>query len=317
MIKFRTIKTSPVLIFCVLALLAVTLPFAGPRLSGAGLESLRPKFNFHGRIAFQSNLGGARGIFVLTASGVRRLTDAARPAEFPRWSPDGTRIAFSARLSVVSQIFVMDADGSNPEQVTQAEHDANELAWFPDGKKIAYTEDIRRGKVRSYKLWSVDLQTKKAERLVPEFRGSSALPEFSPAAPLLAFSGKKGPGWNIYLYDLDKKTLRSLTDSGHNCRARFSPDGTRIAYVSADADHKADIWVMNADGTGKDRLTERDETFDYFPAWSPDGKFIAFSSDVQGKSDRGRWSLFLVKVATKLVISLFDSGTRDVFPDWK
>lgn len=317
MIKIWTVKSLPARIVCGLAVLAVTLSFDGPRLSGADREPVRPKFEFRGRIAFQSNLGGARGIFILTASGVRRLTDDTRPAEFPRWSPDGTRIAFSARLKDHSQIFVMNADGSNPVQVTQAEHDANELAWFPDGKKIAYTEETRRGKARSYKLWSVDLQTKKAERLAPEFVGSSALPEFSTAAPFLAFSGKKGAGWDIYLYDLDKRTLRSLTDSGHNCRARFSPDGTRIAYVSADADHKADIWVMNADGTGKERLTERDETFDYFPSWSPDGKYIVFASDAQGKSDRGRWALFLVKVSTKRVIPLFDSGTRDVFPDWK
>jgi Tol biopolymer transport system component len=317
MIRIRMIKALPFFILGGLSLVGgMSLP-KKPSLPRADLVTLRLKFNFHGRIAFQASLGGERGIFVLTASGVRRLTDNTRPAEFPRWSPDGTCIAFSSKLEDRSQVFVMNADGSNPEQITEAEHDAVELAWFPDGKKIAYTEETRRGKVRSYKLWSIDLQTKKAERLVPEFPGSSALPEFSPSAPLLAFSGKKGVGWDIYLYDLDKKTLRSLTDSGHNCRARFSPDGTRIAYVSADADHKADIWVMNIDGSGKERLTARDETFEYFPAWSPDGKFIVFASDAQGKSDRGRWSLFLVKVSTKLVIPLFDSGTRDVFPDWK
>jgi len=73
---------------------------------------------------------------------------------------------------------------------------------------------------------------------------------------------------------------------------------------------------MNPDGTGKMRLTERDETADYFPAWSPDEEYIIFSSSLEHRIDRGNWSLFLVRVKTREIIPLLDSPGRDVFPDW-
>jgi len=65
------------------------------------------------------------------------------------------------------------------------------------------------------------------------------------------------------------------------------------------------------------RLTERDETYDYYPCWSPDGKYIVFSSSSQGHPRRGNWSLYMVKVNPKRIFPLFDSPGRDQFPDWK
>ena len=73
---------------------------------------------------------------------------------------------------------------------------------------------------------------------------------------------------------------------------------------------------MNPDGSGKTRLTERSDTSDYFPAWSPDDKYVVFCSSSGHSPRKGRWSLFLVKTATKLVTPLFDGFERALFPDW-
>ena len=61
----------------------------------------------------------------------------------------------------------------------------------------------------------------------------------------------------------------------------FSPDGTRIAFVS-NSDGNSEIYLMNADGTGVLRLT-RDLANDINPYWSPDGKKLIFTSDRTGK----------------------------------
>ncbi len=59
----------------------------------------------------------------------------------------------------------------------------------------------------------------------------------------------------------------------------WSPDGTKIAYHSWDVGERADIYVINTDGTGKTRLTHTPTLVDdWYPAWSPDGTKIAFSS---------------------------------------
>ena len=281
------------------------------------LSALKPQFEFRGRIVFQSDLDGDNEIYLLVREGVRKLTDNAWSDEFPRWSPDGRRIAFTANGSGRFQIYVMNDDGSGVVQITRSEHDAVEQGWFPDGRRIAYTEERKRAIGRSFKMFSVDLGTGRTEPLLPEFDNSNGLPDFSPDARLLAFTGKRMAGWDAFVADLGTRKIRALTEGGRACRPRFSPDGRKIVYVSSEADGKGDIWLTNPDGSDKERLTELPETYDYFPAWSPDGKYAVFASGTKHYPHQGIWSLALVKIGTKLVFPLWKSGARDVFPDWR
>jgi Tol biopolymer transport system component len=283
----------------------------------AEVAALRPQFEFRGRILFQSDLSGNNEVYLLTKDGVRNLTNDPASDEFPKWSPDGRRIAFSSNRSGRYQIYIMNEDGTNMVQATHSENDAIEQAWFPDGTKIAFTESWERTFGRSYVMYSLDLASGRTDKLLPKFVESNALPEFSPDARLLGFTGKRLAGWDVFVADLTTGESRPLTEGGAACRPHFSPDGTKIAYVSAAGDGKGDIWLMNPDGGGKERLTERPETWDYFPGWSPDGKYIVFCSGTEHYPTEGVWSLNLIKVGTKRIIPLFSSGARDVFPDWR
>jgi Tol biopolymer transport system component len=124
-------------------------------------------------------------------------------------------------------------------------------------------------------------------------------------------------GWDAFRANLSTGEIGPLTEGGKACRPRFSPDGAKIAFVSSSADGKGDIWLMGPDGAEKERLTDRPETYDYFPAWSPDGKWIVFASGTKHYPTEGVWELALVKPGTKIVVPLFRSGARDVFPDWR
>lgn len=288
-----------------------------PEAQTVDLSTLKPQFEFRGRIVFQSDLDGDNEIYLLTREGVRRLTDNTWSDEFPRWSPDGRRIAFTANGTGRYQIFVMNDDGSGLKQVTRSEHNAIEEGWFPDGRRLAFTEERKKTIGRSYKMFSVDLETGRTDPLLPEFDNSNALPDFSPDARFLAFTGKRTMGWDAFVADLTTRKVIALTEGGKACRPRFSPEGEKIVYVSSDADGKGDIWLANPDGSGKERLTELPETYDYYPAWSPDGKYAVFASGTKHYPHQGTWSLALVKIGTKRVIPLFKSGARDVFPDWR
>ena len=274
-----------------------------------------PSFSLPGRILFQSNAGGDSEIFLLTQDGVHQVTDNDWEDEFPVWSPDGTRIAFASDRRGNFDIFVMDADGTGAVAVTGTDLDEREPAWFPDGESLAYSVESKRLLRRRSALHRVDLDTGKTRRLIPGHNGPHGIAHVSPDAALVVFTGKRTMGWDVALYDARLGQVRFLEEGGKSCRARFSKDGLKLAYVSGRADGKGDIWMMSPQGEGKTRLTSRDETYDYFPSWSPDGRFVVFNSSRQ-HDHRGDWQLCLLELATGAVTLLYDSPGSDIFPDW-
>jgi Tol biopolymer transport system component len=276
---------------------------------------------FRGEIVFQSDLDGDNEIYLLAGGQVKKLTDNSWSDESPRWSPDGKTIAFTSNPAGGYEVFLMNADGAGVRQLTRGFNSRighAGLDWLPDGKKIAFTIQKKKGIFKNYKTWTIDLATQKTGELIPGYGGQMANPDFSPAGPLLLFTGKRTIGWDVAVINLRTEETRFLTEGGKGCRGVFSGDGQSIAFVSGKADGKADIWLMKADGSGQKRLTERNQTYDYFPAWSPDGAFIAFCSNAESRyAEEGDWSLMVVEAGTGKVFPLFDSPGRDVFPDWR
>jgi Tol biopolymer transport system component len=308
-----------------LSLLSLTLAFCSPEKDKSNapppsqksdLSLLKAGFPIRGSIVFQSDMDGDNEIYLLTANETRKLTDNSWSDEYPRWSPDGTRIAFTANPEGHFHIYSMNADGSGLSQITSSSNDEVEPAWLPDGTALAFTEENKNLLGKEATLRTIDLKTKNIRIFIPEFKRSHGLSDFSPTAPLAAFTGHRFIGWDVFILDIRENKYRALTEGGISCRARFSKDGRRLAYVSSRADGKGDIWSMNPDGSDDIRLTERNETYDYFPAWAPDGEHIVFCSSTQNSPKQGRWSLFLLKVGTRRVMPLFSSSARDLFPDW-
>jgi Tol biopolymer transport system component len=280
-------------------------------------QNFEPRLPFEGQIIFQSDLDGDNELYLLTKKGLKKLTDNDWQDEFPRVSPDGRWVAFSANRHGNYDIFVMAMDGSRTRRLTASPYDEGELAWTADGRKIVYTEERKRMIGRSYTLWSVDLATGQRERFLADFSGSCALPDFSRREPLLTFTGKKTMGWDIYLANLENNRIINLSENGQACRSRFSPDGRWLVYVSHEADHRGEIFIIQPDGQGKRRLTVRPETYDYFPSWSPDGRYVIFCSNARSMyAHEGDWDLYLVEVATGQVELLLATPGRDVFPEW-
>jgi Tol biopolymer transport system component len=115
------------------------------QVTNLGGFSLFPDFSPNGkRIAFSGGGPDATSddIFVVRAdgTGLVQLTSGAGNNDYPAWSPDGTKIVFISDRSGMGQVWVMNADGSNPKQLTTdlVVHD-QVPDWSPDGKKIAYS----------------------------------------------------------------------------------------------------------------------------------------------------------------------------------
>ena len=242
-----------------------------------------------------------------------RLTNNAATDDNPTFSPDGSKIAFkSNRAPQGVDIFVMDAkdeinnvtgdpgpdgNGDNLRRLTTNFVFDGEPAWSPDGSnKIAFTStrDDNFGEI--YVMDAVDI---------------------NPA---------DGNGDN-----LKRLTNNAGGDSGPN----WSPDGSKIAFTrDANPDLSVtnnDIFVMDAkdeinnvtgdpgpDGNGDNlkRLTKK-AAFDCCPAWSPDGKKIAFRSD-RGGGDTDVYVMKAKPESTKnRPKNLTKNGVPDFDPDWQ
>lgn len=272
-------------------------------------------FPLKGRIVFQSNHDGDNEICLLTADGMRKLTQNDWEDIYPLWSPDGKRIAYAADPEGNFDIYTMKEDGTDVHSLTSSPLDETDPGWYPEGKNIVYTRENKKFLRDEIALYRVDVETGQSRRVIPGYDKTHAIAHVSPQGDLLAFTGKRAVGWDVAVFNTHSREVTFLNQGGDSCRPRFSPDGKHIAYVSSRADGKGDIWVMAPDGSGKIRLTERDDTYDYFPSWSPEGRYIVFSSSTQ-HSHSGDWQIWVIEVSSRKTWLLFDSPGNDVFPDW-
>ncbi len=194
------------------------------------------------RIAYSST--GKIMVANADGSGARQLSDPeSGPYIQPAWSPDATRIAYNRGRHNRASTYVMDADGANQTRLTEDSSERRDFHWSPDGTRIVFN------------LGNAN-QTKE----------------------YLAIINADGTGLVSFAPD-DADVLEhydEVTYTSERC-PRWSPDGTRIAYVNAlDAwVDDPEIWTMDADGSNKVQLTDNPH-YDGCPRWSPDGTQILY-----------------------------------------
>jgi TolB protein len=206
-------------------------------------------------------------IYTIRVNGVdaTRLTNGTWDAE-PAWSPDGSKIAFTSRRDGRSEIYVMNADGSNPVRLTYDTLDDGSPAWSPDGTKIAFSRYRNLTGYGSYDVFVMDADGTNVVNLTNN-RGdtSSDSPTWSPDGTKIAF----GQDGGIVVMNADGTGRTSLALNFHGGGPSWSPDGTKIAYISCYA--TCNVVVVHADGSNGETIHPGNGK----PAWSRDGRWIA------------------------------------------
>ncbi len=256
-----------------------------------GPQEFRPSWEPGGeRIAFSSDLG----VVVMNP-------DAKTPRQItknnvngtPAWSPDGARVAFTSDRNGNLDIFAMDADGSNVEQLTDHEHDDYGPVWSPDGTGIVFT---RQGQVvtptntfgsSSSSLFVMDEDGANERQLTGEDFSDDFLsydpywldvdPVWSPDGTRIAFTSSRFRNAEILVVEADGSGEQRLTNNDethwHAGAPNWSPGGDQIAFTL-----HGEVYLMAADGSHQERLTFN-FTEDQRPVWSPDGTKIRFEND--------------------------------------
>ena len=241
------------------------------------------------RIAFTRTPDGWNScdIYIARAdgSGVERLTTPLRQpwcANTPAWSPDGTKIAFAAGPAGCAyspqcngqDIYLVDADGANEKRLFSFANILIRPTWSPDGANIAFECSYFAtgpGPDGLVGICAGDTAGSSVRRLVaccPE------APVWSPDGYEIAFQEGDHPGGAIGLMNSDGTNVRNLvattsSDSSYGEPA-WSPDGTRLVFTlgsfSGGVDVSTDLYVMNRNGTGLQRLTVTGDV--HHPSWS-------------------------------------------------
>jgi Tol biopolymer transport system component len=248
-----------------------------------------------GTLVFESDREGRPKIYTLDlANGrVRRLTEGSEwRDEHPRWSPDGKRITFASTRHGSFDIFVMNADGTGAERLTDHEAIEHDPTWAPDGRSIVFSGE-RDGRGELYRVWP---DTKKVDRLTAGF-DRAIMPAVSPDGRSVSYAGQTVRYFQIHVADAGGAATETvqMTSGEPACRPAWSPDGQQIAYVLGQDPSR--LGVMSVATKEARTLLSHPKLWLYYPSYSPDARHLAFS--VSPEHHRGEdWDLAVVSTAS-------------------
>jgi TolB protein len=246
-----------------------------------------PKSPPQSGILFVSNLDGNQEIYRIQPDGSERTRLTNHPAvdSDPSWSPDGTQIAFRSRRDGSSDIFIMGADGNRPFNLVNDPEDSflDEFApkWNPDGSILAiYTDrfqppigNCRQGSLGVHHLGFISLDN-------PDYFGN----------PSIVKHFDDWPG--------EQQTLG------------WAADGASLAFSSICNQENLQIFTWDRNTRSVSPLTGENYSAST-PTFSPDGRFLAFSSARDGPVD-----VYMIALETGEIRNLTNSPSMDRQPTW-
>jgi dipeptidyl aminopeptidase/acylaminoacyl peptidase len=215
-------------------------------------------------------------------AGLRRLTSHAAADVNPRWAPDGKTIYFLSTRSGSSQIWQIAVDGGEPSQVTTLPLDAGSFRVSPDGTRIAFSAEVFPGKTIDETVRMLDERSKKkASGKVFEsllFRHWDTWAD-GRRNHVFVMPAKGGTPVDI-MQNMDADAPSK--PFGGPEEYTFTPDSKSVVFAARDTGREEawstnfDLYLAPVDGKTRTNLTAENKAWDTIPAFSPDGKTLAY-----------------------------------------
>jgi WD40 repeat protein len=253
----------------------------------------------NGKIAF------ARGLNIFTinpdGTGETQLT-AFGDSRSPRWSPDGTKIAFSRSVGGNLDIYVMNADASGVTRLTTDPAEDESPAWSPDGARLAFYSS-RDGDPEIYTM-NADGTDQTRITTKPGYDWS---PDWSPDGSRIAYSHEEPDLTDLRITTMkpDGTDQRPLIPGLH---PSWSPEGNRIAF------DLGSIKTVNPDGTGVVIVTPAPDNYaEQTPVWSPNAGQLVGSRRFCSEGCFGPNYVFVMNADGSGLTHI----TTGITPDWQ
>jgi len=276
-----------------------------------------------GRLAFVAEDGVTWDIYVLDVKGGEPtpLTESLL-GQWPRWSPDGQRLAFlslppeeglvSGLLSEKGELVLLAADGAEQQTIAamgKTEIYSPALDWSPDGRRIAWESGDRSDEVPAG-INAIDLETGEINELASGHPG--AMPAWSPDGSLIAFvsyEDEEEPNPDIYIMEDDGSNVRRLAHrDGDDIGPRWSPDGRHIVWwVWKTGGEAHELFMAEVDKGRVKQLGNGSR-----PIWSPDGRHIAFMNLVE----ENNVDIFVLDLDSDERVNVTNDPARDMWLTW-
>jgi dipeptidyl aminopeptidase/acylaminoacyl peptidase len=229
------------------------------------------------------------------------LTVEGVSSEHPRWSPDGKFLAFlSSRKDAdgnegKAEVYLLNRQGGEAQRLTETVQDVEDFAWSPDGLRLVLIlrdpspEEIEAAANRSKE--EEDNADKSPHAKKSKAERPWVIDRLHFKEDTIGYLDRRRT--HLYVFEIAAKSMRQVSSGDYDdTEPAWSPDGKLLAFASnrstpdPDATYAYNIWVVPADNTDKGANPLQVTTGlggDRQPAWSPDGKWIAFSTQLDPK----------------------------------
>jgi len=204
----------------------------------------------------------------------------------PRWSPDGKFLAFtSARNGGKNQVWLLNRLGGEAVRLTDVPQGVGEFEWSPDSARLVLIiQDPKPEDLEAAKEKDKD----KAAAAKPKTPPPYVIDRLQFKRDTIGYLDRRRT--HLYVFDVASKKLTQITSGDFDdSQPTWSPDGKQLAFSSnrsmpdPDASLDSNIWVVAADNSDKGAHLTQISTnpgSDNQPVWSPDGKWIAYVSQL-------------------------------------